>query len=238
MIRTPRFSLQEFRSQLPYLPQTLNLVWEAAGKWTLAWLLLLLVQGILPLAPVYLTKTIVDALVQALRSGGDWQALQPVFWWGGLMAGALLLTEVCSSLSQWLRTTQADMVQDYVSGLIQAKAVTLDLAFYETPEYFDRLHRAQVDAFSRPVLLLENLGALLQNGITLAAMAAVLLTYSWWLPLVLIFGTLPALVVVGRATLREARWRQRQYHLRKGAVDIMTGSSPCPRTLRNCDFLS
>ncbi len=150
----------------------------------------------------------VDALVQALRSGGDWQAVRPIFWWGGLMAGALLLTEVCSSLSQWLRATQADMVQDYVSGLIQAKAVTLDLAFYETPEYFDRLYRARVDAFTRPVLLLENLGALLQNGITLAAMAAVLLTYSWWLPLVLIFGTLPALVVVGRATLREARWRQ------------------------------
>ena len=51
--------------------------------------------------------------------------------------------------------------------------------------------------------------ALLQNGITLAAMAGVLLTYSWWLPLILIFGTLPALGVVGRATLREARWRQR-----------------------------
>ena len=56
-------------------------------------------------------------------------------------------------------------------------------------------------------MLLENLGSLLQNSITLAAMAAVLLTYSWWLPLVLIFGTLPALAVVGRATLREARWR-------------------------------
>jgi ATP-binding cassette, subfamily B, bacterial len=151
----------------------------------------------------------VDALVLALRSGGDWPALQPVAGWGGCMAGALLLMEAASSLSQWLRATQADMVQDYVHGLIQAKAVTLDLAFYETPEYFDRLFRARVDALSRPVQLLENLGALLQNGITLAAMAGVLLTYSWWLPLVLIFGTLPALVVVGRATLREARWRQR-----------------------------
>ena len=207
MTRVPRFSLQQLRSQLPYLPQTLKLVWDAAGKWTLAWLLLLLLQGILPLAPVYLTKTVVDALVQALHSGGEWQAVRPIFWWGGLMAGALLLMEVCSSLTQWLRATQADMVQDYVSGLIQAKAVTLDLAFYETPEYFDRLYRARVDAFTRPMLLLENLGALLQNSITLAAMAAVLLTYSWWLPLVLIFGTLPALVVVGRATLREAQWR-------------------------------
>lgn len=209
MTRSPTISLRELRSQLPYLPRTLKLVWQAAGTWTLAWLGLLLVQGVLPLAAVFLTKAVVDALVAALGGGGDWPALQPVAWWGGLMAGALLLTEAGNSLSQWLRASQADMVQDYVSGLIQAKAVTLDLGFYETPEYFDRLYRARIDALSRPVLLLENLGALLQNGITLAAMAAVLLTYSWWLPLVLIFGTLPALGVVAQATLREARWRQR-----------------------------
>lgn len=209
MTRTSKISFQELRSQLPYLPQTLKLVWAAAGKWTVAWFMLLLVQGVLPLATVYLTKAVVDALVQALRGGaGDWEAVRPVVVLGGLMAGTLLLTELWRSLSQWLRATQADMVQDYVSGLIQAKAVALDLAFYETPEYYDRLFRARVDAFTRPVLLLENLGALIQNGITLAAMAGVLLTYSAWLPLVLIFGTLPALWVVGRATLRQARWRQ------------------------------
>ncbi len=209
MTRTPNLRFQELRSQLPYLPQTLKLVWQAAGTWTLAWVFLLLLQGVLPLATVYLTKVVVDALVQALRSGGNWQEVGPLVLWGGLLAGILLLTELLLNLSQWLRATQADMVQDHVSGLIQAKAVALDLAFYETPEYYDRLYRARVDAFSRPVLLLENLGALLQNGITLTAMAGVLLAYSWWLPLVLIFGTLPALAVVGRATLRQARWRQR-----------------------------
>ena len=70
MTRPPKISFRELRSQLPYLPQTLKLVWNAAGTWTLAWLLLLLVQGILPLATVFLTKAVVDALVQALRSGG------------------------------------------------------------------------------------------------------------------------------------------------------------------------
>ena len=209
MTRTPNLRFHELRSQLPYLPQTLKLVWQAAGTWTLAWVFLLLLQGVLPLATVYLTKVVVDVLVQALRSGGNWQEVGPLVLWGGLLAGILLLTELLLNLSQWLRATQADMVQDHVSGLIQAKAVALDLAFYETPEYYDRLYRARVDAFSRPVLLLENLGALLQNGITLTAMAGVLLAYSWWLPLVLIFGTLPALAVVGRATLRQARWRQR-----------------------------
>jgi ATP-binding cassette, subfamily B, bacterial len=129
MTQAPRFSLHELRSQLPYLPQTLKLVWQAAGTWTLGWVFILLLQGVLPLATVFLTKVVVDALVQALRSGSNWQAVGPLVLWGGLLAGILLLTELLLNLSQWLRATQADMVQDHVSGLIQAKAVALDLAF-------------------------------------------------------------------------------------------------------------
>jgi len=68
-----------------------------------------LLQGILPLAPVYLTKTVVDALVQpftaAVNAGGASDLLVAAD------GAALLLMEVCSSLTQWLRATQADMVQ-------------------------------------------------------------------------------------------------------------------------------
>ena len=40
-----------------------------------------------------------------------------------------------------------------------------------TREFYDQLHRARVDALSRPQALLENLGRLAQNGLTLLAMA-------------------------------------------------------------------
>jgi len=44
-----------FRNQLPYLPRALRLVWNAAPRWTAAWLFLLVGQGLLPVALVYLT---------------------------------------------------------------------------------------------------------------------------------------------------------------------------------------
>jgi len=43
----------------------------------------------------------------------------------------------------------------------------------------------------------------------LVAMAGVLLTFGIWIPLLLAAGTVPALVVVARHTLRSHRWRQR-----------------------------
>ena len=44
------------RRQAPYIPQTVRLVWQATGMWMVAWLALLIVQGALPVAVVYMTR--------------------------------------------------------------------------------------------------------------------------------------------------------------------------------------
>ena len=71
------------------------------------------------------------------------------------------------------------------------------------------MHRARTDAIDRPLALIENIGNLIQNGITLFAMLVVLIPFGWALPLLLLLGTLPALFVVLRFTLRFHNWRIR-----------------------------
>lgn len=207
--RTAKEHLQTFRANLRYLLPAVGMVWDAARLWAIGWVLLLVVQGMLPLATVYLTREVVNDLVPALKSHGSWTAVRPVLVSAGLMGVTLLVGEMMRGVSQWVRSTQSELVQDHIMGLIHSKAITLDMAFFETPEYYDRLHRARVDSLSRPVLLLESMGALAQNGITLAAMAAVLVSYAWWLPLVLLAGTIPAGAVVARYALRFNQWRLR-----------------------------
>jgi ATP-binding cassette subfamily B protein len=51
------------------------LVWAAARRWTVAWAALLVVQGLLPVATVYLTHTLVNRLV-AVPDAGDWASLR------------------------------------------------------------------------------------------------------------------------------------------------------------------
>jgi ATP-binding cassette, subfamily B, bacterial len=200
--------LNRFRAQLPYLPRTCQLVWVAAQSWTVAWAILLVLQGVLPVATVYLTRALVDSLSLALRTQGDWQTFQGPILWVALLASVMLLQEVLSSAATWVRTGQAERVQDSISGLIHAQATTLDLAFYETPDYHDRLYRAHIDALYRPVALLENLGNLVQSGLTFVAMAGILLTFGWWVPLALLVGVLPALVMVAITTWREVQWQK------------------------------
>lgn len=204
---SPLTKLRQALAQAPYLPRALALVWQAARPWTIAWLALLVIQGLLPIATVYLTRTLVDSLVNALGAGRDWAATQPILIWVGLMALVLLANEILGGLSTWVRAAQGELVSDHIYSLIHEKALSLDLGFFETPAFYDQLHRARVDAINRPVALLENLGGLAQNSITLVAMAAVLLSFGPWIPAVLLVSTLPALFVVARYSLRFHQWR-------------------------------
>jgi len=200
-------ALQNVRRQLPYLPKALKLVWDAAPIWTAAWAALLIVQGVLPVATVYLTRALVNSLVALISGEVGWEAVRVPLFLVLLMALVLLMQTLLASLSTWVRTAQSELVSDAMSDRIQAQALMLDMTYYETPSYYDQLHRARVDAMNSPLLLLENMGNLVQNGITLVAMAGVLLPYGLWVPAALLISTLPALYIVGSYSVRQHRWQ-------------------------------
>jgi ATP-binding cassette subfamily B protein len=201
--------LRQALAQLPYLPRALKLVWAVARPWTTAWIVLLIIQGLLPAATVYLTKLVVDGVVVAVRNGSSWLNVRPMLISLALLGGVLMLMEVVRNTINWVRTVQAELLQDHITSLIHEKSVAVDLAFYELSDYYDHLHRARREARYRPIALLGNLGALLQNSITLVAMGVILIPLGPWLALALLLSTLPAFYVVIHYALAEYQWRQR-----------------------------
>ncbi|MEZ4863077.1 MAG: ABC transporter ATP-binding protein [Caldilineaceae bacterium] len=202
-----QLDLTALRRQLDDLGQAVALVWRATRGWTLAWGGLLALQAGVLVGIVAVTRTLVNQLTAITTPAGNPSALPPLFLVAGGMVLLLLLSDVVCTLLAWVRTMQAGLVQDEVSARIHAKALTLDLTFYDSPEYHDQLHRAQSDASSRPLTLLENLGQLVQQSLTLLALLRMLLPFGGWLPGLLLLSTLPTLGIVVRNTLREHHWR-------------------------------
>ena len=196
-------------AQLPYLPRALALVWAVARPWTSVWIALLIFQGLLPAATVYLIRPLVNVLVIAIQIGPWWPAVLPVLVLLGMLAALMVLMELTRAGINWVRAVQAELLRDHLTALIHEKSVTVDLAFYELSDYYDHLHRARAEALYRPVALLGNLGALLQHSITLVAMGAILIPLGPWLALALLLSTLPALYVVVHYAWAEYQWRER-----------------------------
>ena len=122
------------------------------------------------------------------------------------MGGLLALTNILQSIMIWVRTAQSERIADYLSELIHGKLISIDVSFYEMPEYLDRLHQVNNDLKSRALTLLENVGGLIQSGITLLAMGAILLPYGAWLPFLLVGSTLPAFYVLLRTNRQFHSW--------------------------------
>ena len=199
--------LQKALAHLPHLPRALSLVWQVGRPWTAAWIVLLVLQGLLPAGVVYLTKLVVDGVI--IAAGGTREQMLHVLSLVLVLGGTLLLMEIVRNVINWVRTVQTELLQDHITTLIHEKSVTVDLAFYELADYYDHLHRARTEARYRPLALLGNLGALLQNGITLIAMAAILIPLGPWLTIALLLSTLPAFFVVVHYALAEYQWRLR-----------------------------
>jgi ATP-binding cassette subfamily B protein len=152
---------------------------------------------------------LVNHLVIVFRTAGEWPNVRAALLSAVLLALLFFLSQVLRGLNSWVVTYQAELLQDHITALIHEKSISIDLSFYELPEFYDHLHRARSEATYRPGALVEVLGGLLQNAITLIAISVVLVTYGPLFSAALVVSTLPALCIVLRVAERQHRLRER-----------------------------
>lgn len=205
--------LQDAKKRLPYLARVLNLIWRATSFWMVAWLALLILSGLLPTLTVNLTRSFVDGLAGLIQSGSmsviHWDKIAPTALLAVGLGLLMLFGQVTQSLSSWLNLGMSEKVGVYISDIIHEKSSQIDFSFFDKPANYDRLRRAQAEATYRPMAVLGNIGTLIQSGITLIGLAAILLPYGLWLPLVLLVSSIPALWIIVYYQLVEHSWQKK-----------------------------
>ncbi|OCQ99486.1 ABC transporter ATP-binding protein [Nostoc sp. MBR 210] len=184
----------KLQNTLRLLP-ALRLVWQSSPRWTIARVVLLTIQGILPVVSIYLSKLIIDAVAANLSLADKTVAFRNVLVLIALAGGVTLLTTLANSLTELVTTAHSQRVTDYMQGIINAKSIAADLEYYENPLYYDTLQRAQQEAPYRPPQILNRLAQIGQNSISLVAMIGLLLTLHWGILGVLFVAALPAMLV-------------------------------------------
>ncbi|QQS41999.1 MAG: ABC transporter ATP-binding protein [Acidobacteriota bacterium] len=223
---------------LEHWKRALAIVWSSAPGFTAVWAIFLLVQGVLPVAFVYLTKIVIDSIVAANAGGGKWDDVGEAVFYLVVMGGTLLVAEVVKHLGVWIRAAQAESIADSISDMVHRQAVRLDIVNYETPEYHDLMERARGESSGKPLELLESLGGSIRDGITVLAFAAILFSYAWWLPAVVILGAVPSLIVAYRLDRDYHRWWKASSNERRWAsyYDAMLVHSDAAAEIRVFDL--
>jgi ATP-binding cassette subfamily B protein len=186
---------------------TLRLVWRGGPGWTVASATLLVVQAAVPLAALYLTKLIIDAVALAIaEKGPDFTRAAMLI---GAAAGVALVGALCRSLAAFVSEGQAQAVTDHIYDVLHAKAVEADLEYYENSEYHDTLQRALQEAAFRPTHIVNGLIQVAQNAITLAVMAGLLFSFHWGVGVALCAAAVPGIALRARQAGRSYRWQRR-----------------------------
>jgi ATP-binding cassette subfamily B protein len=171
-----------------------RLVWTAAPGWTVASVLVMALQSVTTLATLYFFKLIIDYLT---AQGGEAAAQRSVDHLLLLIGAALavnLFGNLLNAVLGHIGTIQANLVSDHMQRIVQSKSVELDLAYYENSQFFDKLHRAQREAPTRPVRIVDGLSQVARNGLTLVAAFALLLTFHWAVVLAVVVASVPVMV--------------------------------------------
>ncbi len=193
------------------LTRALRLVWEGSRVLTVVSFLLVLLQALLPLAVLYLTKLVIDALY-AVAQGGD-TAFSHILMLLGLAAGAGLLGSLLGVISGLVAEDHSNRVTDRVLGTLNRKSVEMDLRYYEDATFHDSLHRAQRDAPYRPTAVLNNMLRLTQAGLLIVGIVGLLVTIHWLLAVFLFLAVLPSVLVRVRHADRYYKWQKRTSQL-------------------------
>lgn len=194
-----------------------RLVWQSGPGWTLASVVILVVQGLLPLLSLYLTKLVVDAVSIGLTSTDKEAALRQTLLLIALAGLLTLVTAVCSSIAELVSTMQALVVTDHMQGILHAKAIKVDLESYENAQYYDALQRARQEAPFRPTRIVNGLVEFGQNGVSLLAMVGLLFSLHWGIPGILFIAAIPAILVRLRYADKMYHWQRQRTSLERQA---------------------
>jgi ATP-binding cassette subfamily B protein len=185
-------------------PRALRLVWDAHPGYATALLALNVLQGLLPLAQLWIVKLLVDAAVVAAQAtsgpgpaAGAAGAVVPAVAVLVALAGVVALAgNALDPASALVHQQLGDHLTREVNQRILRKANGLaDVSFFESPRFYDFLQRAQNEASFRPVQMLQLLAGLLRGAVGLVTMGAVLITLQPLLAVAVAVLALPHLCV-------------------------------------------
>jgi ATP-binding cassette subfamily B protein len=181
--------------RLNYVKSLLALVWETAPRKVMAAALaFMLLSSLLAPLSLYLLKLTINAIHTAMTQGGGVGLRRAVLL---LMVAALvaLLELLFTVILGLLRSRQNLVTTDRINERLLEKSVQLDLGFFESSAYFDKLHRAQTESGFRVGRILDGIVQLLFNLATLIAVACLILSTSWSVTLVLVAAAIPNVII-------------------------------------------
>lgn len=190
------FNLSMVFQAFSSLPRVLKLVWSTNAFYTLCLGIITVLRGFAPAASAWVTKLVIDSVIAALPPRNA--PVSEVMWLVLLQLVITVGSSLLGTLSNIVQQLLQELVANRVRLMVMEKANTLDLSFFENPEFYDKLRQAQEQATFRPVMMVSQTFDLVRTLITFLSMIFLLVRLEWWIAVVALVVPIPAFIADSR----------------------------------------
>ena len=179
---------KERLSALRNLPPLLKMVWQTSPFLTFSTLFLRFVAAFIPISALWISKLIINMVVAVLRHDTINHTL---FWeYVALDIALAVLSDVLSRFTTLVDSLLGDRFSNSIDLKLMRHAVSLDLASFEDPAFYDKMERARRQGAVR-MGLLASLAGMAKQLLTLFTLMSAVIVFSPWLIILLAASTLP-----------------------------------------------
>lgn len=168
----------------------LRLVWQATPVYLFLSLAVTGFQSVIPALMLLINKAIVDMVI-ANWGNADF-IWRPLIILVVMRFGVSLLRAVLNQTNLYITQIFNDRLMLYTKYVLLEKSTQLDLAHFESPEFYDTLDRAQNSGSNYPVRVVQTLTNLFGQGVTLISLLGLLLGFNVAIVPLLFFTALPS----------------------------------------------
>lgn len=193
--------MRSFKAFINAIRYCLRLSWKTSWFYTVVRLAALFAIALIPYISMFATKHLIDML-----STG--QSIQASMFVLPLLAIALggFLSAVSGKVIQYMQTVHNDMLTNRIALNLMNKTTTMDMEFFDSPDYLDTLQAVSIDSMSL-VNIIWNVFTAISYLITYISAVVMICTYSWVYALVLTIAAIPSALVTQKYTQTLYRWR-------------------------------
>lgn len=152
------------------VPRVYLFLWQAAPMLGAVAVLLLTASALIPAGAILATKFIIDGVVAAAGADGAWSELVVP---AGLLCALWVTQAIVQSLNNPVQLMFGERAYTHARRRLIEKAASVDLAFYDTPSFHDKLRHANDQLWEISSTAMNCLD-LLRSVISLVAMASLL----------------------------------------------------------------
>lgn len=180
-------ALTAFRS----FPRLFFLVWSASASLSATMVAISLIRGAIPALNALIMKMFIDAVVSGIKL----HSINPLWLPLGLQLAVNVPARWLDKGSKVAQQLLQERIVMRIQILTFEKANTLDLSYFEQPEFYNTLQRVSGESIYKPAMIVSQMFDVLCTTTTLLFMSAILLQLTWWVMLIMLLLPLPSFLI-------------------------------------------